>query len=51
LHEKGLAFDMARSGVDPFKDELLQWLGHVWTSVGGNVGGATDPVHFSVKVR
>ena len=51
LHEYGLAFDLARSGVDPFQDELLQWLAHVWKQIGGTVGGQGDPVHFSVKVR
>ena len=51
MHQAGLAFDLARSGVDPFQDELLHWLQHVWSSVGGSVGGTADPVHFSVKVR
>ena len=51
LHERGLAFDLARSGVDPFQDELLHWLSHVWKQIGGGVGGERDPVHFSVKLR
>ncbi len=50
LHEHGLAFDLARMGVDPFEDELLPWLGYWWEYYGGRWGGKRDPVHFQIKV-
>jgi len=50
LHEFGLAFDMARIGVDPLTDPLLNWLGQVWTYYGGRHGGARDPVHFQPRM-
>jgi len=46
LHQYGLAFDMARIGIDPLGDPLLNYLGRVWTSWGGRWGGERDPVHF-----
>jgi len=49
MHNYGLAFDMARLGVDPTTDELLKYLSAVWSQVGGVVGGPADPVHFSVR--
>jgi len=48
LHEHGLAFDLARVGMDPHADPLLSWLGRVWTHWGGRYGGTADPVHFQV---
>lgn len=45
-HERGLAVDMARLGVDPRSDDLLAQLGAAWRAAGGVWGGATDPVHF-----
>jgi len=50
LHGYGLAFDLARIGKDPFTDPLLNWLGTVWESWGGQYGGQRDPVHFQVRV-
>lgn len=54
LHEHGLAFDMARLGVDPFNDVLLNFLGEIWVEMGGTYGGSwgggADPVHFQAKV-
>ena len=50
LHEIGLAFDLARIGIDPLNDPLLNWLGSVWQSVGGQYGGQRDPVHFQVRM-
>jgi len=50
LHEFGLAFDMARLGIDPLADPLLNWLGAVWESVGGRWGGQRDPVHFQPRI-
>ena len=50
LHNYGLAFDLARLGVDPFEDPLLVWLGSLWSQLGGVHGGRTDPVHFGVRV-
>jgi len=50
LHEFGLAFDMARIGVDPLADPLLNWLGAVWEHVGGRWGGERDPVHFQPRI-
>lgn len=50
LHEYGLAFDMARIGIDPLADPLLAWLGALWESVGGRHGGADDPVHFQPRM-
>jgi len=46
LHQSGLAVDIARIGIDPLSDPLLNWLGSVWTYYGGKWGGARDPVHF-----
>lgn len=48
-HELGLAFDLARIGVDPYQDPLLYELGRLWTYWGGRYGGAGDPVHFEVR--
>jgi len=50
LHEYGLAFDMARLGIDPLSDPLLNWLGAVWESWGGRHGGLRDPVHFQPRM-
>lgn len=50
LHEFGLAFDMARLGVDPLADPLLAWLGALWEAVGGQYGGPRDPVHFQPRM-
>ena len=54
LHEWGLAFDMARLGIDPFTDPLLNFLGEIWVDMGGTYGGAwgggADPVHYQAKV-
>lgn len=47
MHEAGLAFDLARPGIDPHQDELLAALGDVWNQVGGK-WHASDPVHFEV---
>lgn len=49
-HEYGLAFDMARLGIDPLNDPLLNWLGALWESWGGRHGGARDPVHFQPRM-
>jgi len=46
LHEHGLAFDLARIGMDPLTDPLLAALGALWERVGGRWGGIRDPVHF-----
>lgn len=50
MHEQGLAFDLARLGIDPFEDPLLNFLGEVWRDMGGTYGGqwggGADPVHF-----
>jgi len=50
LHESGLAFDLARIGIDPLNDPLLNWLGQVWEYIGGRHGGQSDPVHFQVRM-
>lgn len=50
LHNFGLAFDLARLGVNPFEDPLLPWLGSIWEKVGGRYGGVRDPVHFDVRI-
>ncbi len=50
LHELGLAFDLARLGIDPLDDDLLPWLGSWWEYYGGRWGGKRDPVHFQIKV-
>ncbi len=54
LHEVGLAFDMARLGIDPFTDPLLNFLGEIWVGMGGvyggQWGGGGDPVHYQAKV-
>jgi len=50
LHGHGLAFDLARIGIDPLDDSLLNWLGQVWTHWGGRHGGERDPVHFQPRM-
>lgn len=50
LHERGLAFDLATLGVDPFADPILPWLGSWWEYYGGRWGGERDPVHFQIRV-
>jgi len=50
LHEFGLAFDLARIGIDPLNDPLLNWLGSIWEQIGGRHGGQRDPVHFQVRM-
>ena len=50
LHEYGLAFDLARLGIDPLGDPLLNWLGAVWEHYGGRHGGIRDPVHFQPRI-
>jgi len=50
LHEFGLAFDLARLGIDPLTDPLLNWLGGLWEHWGGRHGGERDPVHFQVRI-
>jgi len=50
LHGRGLAFDLARIGKDPFIDPLLAWLGALWEHVGGRYGGTGDPVHFQIRI-
>ncbi len=50
LHEYGLAFDLARIGIDPLSDPLLNWLGRVWEHYGGQHGGSRDPVHFQPRM-
>jgi len=50
LHEYGLAFDMARLGIDPLQDQLLVHLGAVWEWMGGRYGGIRDPVHFQPRM-
>ncbi len=51
LHNYGLAWDMARLGVDPMNDPLLEYLGKVWNAVGGRPPVSNDPVHFSVRAQ
>lgn len=46
MHELGLAFDLARFGIDPGQDELLAQAGAIWRDLGGHWAGPTDPVHF-----
>jgi len=46
-HEHGLAFDMARVNADPRSDQLLAYLGAIWTEIGGT-WHPSDPVHFEV---
>jgi len=50
LHQLGLAFDLARIGIDPLGDPLLAYLGYWWEHYGGKWGGQRDPVHFQVNV-
>lgn len=50
LHEYGLSFDVARIGVDPLGDPLLNFLGGLWESWGGRWGGERDPVHFQPRI-
>ncbi len=50
LHEHGLAFDMARIGIDPLADPLLAAFGALWESWGGRWGQQRDPVHFQPRM-
>jgi len=50
LHQRGLAFDLARLGKEPLGDPLLAWLGGWWEYYGGKWGGERDPVHFQVRM-
>ena len=50
LHEFGLALDMARIGIDPIGDPLLEYLGQLWEYYGLRHGGARDPVHFQPRM-
>lgn len=45
-HERGLAVDLARLGVDAATDPLLAEVGAWWRRQGGVWGAAKDPVHF-----
>jgi len=47
-HQQRIAFDMARPGVDPLNDPVLNYLGEIWRIMGGRWGAARDPVHFDV---
>jgi len=47
-HEYGVAFDLARLGIDASTDPFLLALGAYWVQVGGKHGGRSDPVHFGV---
>jgi hypothetical protein len=46
MHELGLAFDMARPGIDPLEDDLLYELGDIWINEYGGTWHESDPVHF-----
>lgn len=46
IHERGLAFDLARPDVDPRDDDALREVGALWRKMGGIYGGDSDPVHF-----
>ena len=48
-HERGLAVDMARLGVDPQRDELLHEIGREAKAKGWVWGGMADPVHFEAS--
>jgi hypothetical protein len=48
-HEMGLAFDMARIGVDPLEDPVLAELGEAWQLAGGR-WWSKDPVHFGAPL-
>lgn len=45
-HERGMAIDVVRFGIDPRQDELLAAFGAAWRAAGGVWGGVNDPVHF-----
>jgi len=45
-HERGLAVDIARIGVEPKQDPILKAVGVWWRTQGGVWGGEADPVHF-----
>jgi D-alanyl-D-alanine carboxypeptidase len=46
LHERGLAVDLVRFGVDAHTDPDLRRIGLLWRKLGGTWGGDADPVHF-----
>lgn len=45
MHQLGLAFDMARLGIDALSDDVLRQAGALWKQIGG-VWHESDPVHF-----
>jgi hypothetical protein len=45
-HERGLAIDVARFGIEARNDDLLREFGAAWREIGGTWGGDSDPVHF-----
>ena len=46
-HQKGLAIDIARRDVDPYRDLFLHVLGASWASADPSLRwSASDPIHF-----
>ncbi len=46
-HQKGLAIDIARGDMDPYRDLFLHVLGQSWRSGDPSlVWDASDPIHF-----
>ena len=45
-HERGLAIDVGREGIDPREDDILAAAGAIWRQYGFTWGGEDDPVHF-----
>jgi len=46
-HQKGLAIDIARGDMDPYRDLFLHVLGAAWAAADPSLRwSATDPIHF-----
>ena len=51
MHERGLAVDMSRPDVDPYRDLFLHMIGSDWRAAapGKLVWDASDPIHFEYR--
>jgi LAS superfamily LD-carboxypeptidase LdcB len=49
-HQKGLAVDISRPDIDPYKDLFLFLLGDVWRSANPSLAWSeSDPIHFEFR--
>jgi LAS superfamily LD-carboxypeptidase LdcB len=49
-HQRGLAVDIARDDIDPFKDLVLHLVGASWREADPSLHwGESDPIHFEYR--